>query len=137
MPKAKKSAWTGQTSKAFQAKNTEVLIEIGRNKFTCNDMMEWGCRNFTAARLLSKALKPLAPKSVKELVVSRRFTVDDFFALDGVGEGAMWVFMCSIDKCGIDVDAWLNTTLKISTLHEQGRRARRSLKKTTQLRRRA
>jgi hypothetical protein len=138
VPKRKKEAWTGQTSKAFQKKNTEVLIHIGRNKFTCQDMMKWGCRNFAAARLLTKALEPLTPKSVKDLIVKRRFTVDDFFSLDGVGEASMWVFMNTIHACGVDVDAWLNTALKISTLHEQGRRARRPpTKKVITLRRKA
>jgi len=121
--------WLKQTSTSFQEKDREVILKVGRDEFTCQDLMEWKCRNFTAARRLSKVLATLKPRSVRNLAIERHFTVEDFFALDGLGEASMWVWMNTLHACGIDVDKWLDTSLKVSTLHEQGRLNRKRQEK--------
>lgn len=115
--------WPKQTSDSFYDKNKEVLLKVGEDKFTCEDLMSWKCRNFMAAKRLTNVLKDLNPESVKEL--AERMHAGDFFELDGVGEACAWVWMNALHACGVDVDKWLDTSKKISTLREEGRRSRK------------
>ena len=115
--------WPTQTSDSFAAKNKEVLLKVGEDEFTYEDLMSWKCRNFMAAKRLSNVLKDLKPKSVQEL--AGRMHAGDFFELDGVGEACAWVWMNALHAREVDVDRWLDTSRKISTLREKGRQSRK------------
>ncbi len=114
--------WPTQTSDSFFQKNKEVLLKVGEDEFTYEDLMSWRCRNFMAAKRLSTIFESLNPKSVKEL--ANRMHAGDFFELDGVGEACAWVWMNTLHACKIDVDSWLDTNQKISTMRHNGKRRR-------------
>lgn len=84
----------------------EVLVQVEDFKLTRLDMMTYHCDNFTAAKILNKALKPLRAKNVQEL--SQRLNVQTFFNLTRVGERSFYVFLIVLHHAGIDANTWVD-----------------------------
>ncbi len=90
----------------------EVAITIGSDSFTRQDLVEkkkgvTPTANFIAAAILGEKLKKhFKPKNVKDL--SGRIDLFMLREIDGIGDTAVMVWCCLLEKKGLSVDRWLD-----------------------------
>lgn len=115
--------------KTFADKLDTVVFVLGKEEFTHRQMVEdIGCANFIAAARLSKVLKRLKIETPAQLYKTDPFSLA---RAKGIGETALFVAMCILDKHRYDVMKWWeykqeDNVVKFSTFkHHALRRASR------------
>lgn len=92
-------------SKTFADGLDKLVIDVSNDiSFTKRQMIEdLDCGNFLAGVRLSKALKKLGIRTIKQL-----FNIDpsSLLRIKGIGETAVYVAMCMLDKRGFNVEVW-------------------------------
>ncbi len=112
--------WEFKLGKTFLDKFSEIVLAVGRDMFTRREMIEkLGCANFTAAKRLTWALDRFRPKSVRE--VAGRITLNDLWAVDGVGITTVYVWTSVLEYSGIDSVNWISSDLNIPSSYKKNK----------------
>lgn len=116
--------WEEKVGKSFLNHLDETILEIGKDQISRRDLVEkMRCGNFAAAVRLHHALQDFEPRSVRD--IARRVCVADLFAIKGVGEATIYVWMCVLEHSSVNPTSWLDSEVKIPTLYSRRRRARK------------
>lgn len=91
--------------KGFADDLSEVILEIGSDKFTKLEVIEQlGCGNLSAARRITRLLKKtFVLQGTRHLY---EMTPGDILRIRGVGAASMWVLMCALDYKGFNIERW-------------------------------
>lgn len=85
----------------------KVVLEIGDDRWTRQEMIDkLHCGNFVAAANVSRAMKNLGVRSVKDAV--RSVVVSELMTIRGIGVTSVYVFMCAVNAVGKDPLEWVD-----------------------------
>jgi hypothetical protein len=113
--------WEEKVGKTFLGRLDEVVLRIGKTRFTRREIIEkLRCGNMVAAARLSWALERLKPVSAREL--SNRIDIEDLLTIKGVGVATIYVWMCVLDSLGKDPEDWLDREAKVPTIYNKKHR---------------
>jgi hypothetical protein len=91
----------------------EVILQIGRNKFTRRKLGKLECPAFGAAKILDRNLARFRPRSIKE--VAARINLGQF-RRKGVGQRTLALWLYLLESVEVDSMAWIKSDLKLSTI---------------------
>jgi hypothetical protein len=101
----------------------KVVLEIGHDRWTRQEMIDvLHCGHFIAAANLTRAMKDLDVKSVKDAV--KTVVVSELLAIRGIGVTAAYVFMCATAAVGKDPLTWVQYEAEPVTVATKMRHAR-------------
>jgi len=113
-------SWEGRLSRSARERDREVVLKIGSDVFTKEDIGFKFGRSYTrAASILGESLRRFKPESIEE--VSKRLTVEKFFAIRGVGPTVFQVWLDLLSYKRISVYDWLNNDLSVPQMYEEAR----------------
>lgn len=85
----------------------KVVLEIGEDRWTRQEMIDkLHCGNFVAAANVTRAMKSLGVRSVKD--ATRSIVVSELMTIRGIGVTSVYVFMCAVAAVGKDPLQWVD-----------------------------
>lgn len=101
--------------KALLDHQEKVVLQIGRDSWTRQALIdELHCGNFVAAAKLTKVLRDLDVKSVKDAYRSLLFT--ELMAIRGVGVTCLYVLMTAMEARALNPLVWVDWDREPRTL---------------------
>lgn len=98
----------------------EVILEIGGDIFTRQEIALLGCPNLSAVGRLNRAIRQIETskrfRASDALGLAERMSLDDLWQIDGVGERTIAAWLYILESSGIDSTEWVNDERKLSTL---------------------
>ncbi len=122
-------SWQSFASKNLIERNREVILKIGKDRFSKTDLALMECVNIRAARILNDlVVQGFNPKNVHDL--SKKMSIEDLGSIQGIGEATAVVWWIVMNHCGIDADQWFGDFKRVPTII---RKTTRKMKKKTNL----